>query len=93
MEHDGCVGCKYEHLTEHEEPCNRCKQNAADEFKPMTNADRIRQMSDEELAELITGSLNFDCADYCDSFTHGCAFNCGKKDREIALKWLQSEAE
>lgn len=58
-----------------------------------TNSDRIRNMSDEELAELITGSLNFDCADYCDSFTHGCAFNCGKKDREIALKWLQSEAE
>ena len=58
-----------------------------------TNADRIRNMSDEELAELITGSLNFDCADYCDSFTLGCAFNCGKKDREIALKWLQSEAE
>ena len=58
-----------------------------------TNADRIRNMSDEELAELITGSPNFDCADYCDSFTQGCAFNCNKKDREIALKWLQSEAE
>ena len=61
--------------------------------KKETNADRIRNMSDEELVELITGSLNFDCADYCDSFTQGCAFNCGKKDREIALKWLQSEAE
>ena len=58
-----------------------------------THADRIRNMSDEELAELITGSLNFDCANYCDSFTQGCAFNCGKKEREIALKWLQSEAE
>ena len=61
--------------------------------KRQTNADRIRNMSDEELAELITGSLNFDCADYCDSFTQGCAFNCNKKDREIALNWLQSEAE
>ena len=58
-----------------------------------TNSDRIRNMSDEELVELITGSLNFDCANYCDSFTQGCAFNCNKKDREIALKWLQSEAE
>ena len=58
-----------------------------------TNADRIRNMSDEELAELITGSLNFDCANYCDSFTQGCAFNCGKKDREKVLKWLQSEAK
>ena len=63
------------------------------ESKEQTNADRIRNMSDEELAELITGSLNFDCADYCDSFTQGCAFNCGKKDREIALNWLHSEAE
>ena len=58
-----------------------------------TNADRIRSMSDEELAELITGSLNFDCANYCDSFASGCAFKCGKKDREIALKWLRSEAK
>lgn len=58
-----------------------------------TNADRIRNMSDEELVELITGSLNFDCAYYCDSFKRGCAFNCNNKDRKIALKWLQSEAE
>lgn len=57
-----------------------------------TNADRIRNMSDEELAELITNT-DFDCADYCDGFAPGCAFNCGKKDRKIALKWLQSEAE
>ena len=58
-----------------------------------TNADRIRNMSDEELTELITSSPNFDCADYCDSFSAGCAFNCNKKYREIALKWLQSEAD
>ena len=58
-----------------------------------TNAYRIRNMSDEELAELITGGMDFDCAYYCDGFARGCAFNCGKKDREIALNWLQSEAE
>ena len=63
--------------------------------KRQTNADRIRNMSDEELVELITGSLNFDCADYCDSFSDGCAFRCNRKERELAvtLKWLQSEAE
>ena len=66
-------------------------------FTP-TNADRIRNMSDEELAELIT-NMDFDCADYCDSFVSGCAFNCEwltepyKKDKEVALKWLQSEAK
>lgn len=78
--------CKHNHNSNSDEPCCRCDSR-------QTNADRIRNMSDEELAELITGRLNFDCADYCDSFTAGCAFNCGKKDREIALKWLQSEAE
>lgn len=78
--------CKHNSNSRDSEPCYRCDSR-------QTNANRIRNMSDEELAELITGSLNFDCADYCDSFTQGCAFNCGKKDREIALKWLQSEAE
>ena len=78
--------CQHNNNSRDSEPCCRCDSRR-------TNADRIRNMSDEELAELITGSLNFDCADYCDSFTQGCAFNCGKKDREIALKWLQSEAD
>ena len=78
--------CQHNSNSRDSEPCCRCDSRH-------TNADRIRNMSDEELAELITGSLNFDCANYCDSFTQGCAFNCNKKDREIALKWLQSEAE
>ena len=59
----------------------------------VTNADMIRNMSDEEMAERIASSSNFNCADYCDSFTQGCTFSCNKKGREIALKWLQSEAE
>lgn len=58
-----------------------------------TNADRIRNMSDEEMAKRIASSPNFNCADYCDSFTQTCAFNCNKKGREIALEWLQSEAK
>ena len=74
--------CKHNSNSRDNEPCCRCDSK-------QTNADRIRNMSDEELAELITGSLNFDCADYCDSFTQGCAFNCSKKEKEIALKWLQ----
>ena len=78
--------CKHNSNSRDNEPCCRCDNRK-------TNADRIRNMSDEELVELITGRLNFDCADYCDSFTQGCAFNCSKKEKEIALKWLKSEAE
>lgn len=78
--------CQHNSNSKNNEPCCRCDSKK-------TNANRIRNMSDEELAELIAGGLDFDCADYCDSFTNGCAFNYGRKDREIALKWLQSEAE
>ena len=78
--------CKHNRNSRDNEPCCRCDSK-------QTNADRIRNMSDEEMAERIASSSNFNCADYCDSFTNGCTFNCGKKGREIALKWLQSEAE
>lgn len=78
--------CQHNSNSRDSEPCCRCDRR-------QTNADRIRNMSDEEMAERIASSPNFNCADYCDSFTQGCTFNRGKKGREIALKWLQSEAE
>lgn len=40
-----------------------------------TNADRIRSMSDEELAEFME-HIEFDCADYCNEFENGCARAC-----------------
>ena len=56
-----------------------------------TNADRIRNMSDEELTELIT-ELNKNCLagiGKCDCSTYK---TCQKCDVEVK-KWLQSEAE
>ena len=80
--------CKRNSNSRDSEPCCRCDSR-------QTNSDRIRNMSDEELAEIITGGLNFDCSDYCDSFSNGCAFRCNRKERELALvlNWLQSEAD
>lgn len=78
--------CQHNSNSRDNEPCCRCESR-------QTHADRIRNMSDEELVELITGHLNFDCANYCDSFALGCSLNCDKSYKEIALKWLQSEAE
>lgn len=78
--------CQHNSNSRDNEPCCRCDSK-------QTNADKIRNMSDEELVELITGHLNFDCANYCDNFALGCALNCDKSYKEIALKWLQSEAE
>lgn len=39
-DHDGCDGCKYEANDEYMTPCNKCKQNYKDEYKPMPNHDR-----------------------------------------------------
>ena len=52
----------------------------------MTNADRIRAMSDEELADLFSDV--FDC-DH-----HECVAECGEcsKCTESWLKWLKQEA-
>lgn len=63
------------------------------ESDKQTHADRIRNMSDEEMAKRIASSPNFNCADYCDSFSDGCAYRCTGASKKIVLKWLQSEAK
>ena len=43
-----CENCKYYNVAPYGEPCDGCQDFVY--FEPMTNADRIRSMSDEELA-------------------------------------------
>lgn len=65
----------------------------------MTHADRIRAMSDDELAELLTWGMNIregievpSCEDGCKDFGNGCAFDCSHEKRERNVrKWLQEE--
>ena len=80
-EHDGCKGCAYVSSGEHEAPCIKCAQNASDNYKRMTNADRIRTISDEELADFIEMKQFFALA------------NNGTDGEEYTLKWLQSDVE
>lgn len=54
------------------EPCCRCDSR-------MTNADRIRNMSDEELAEFLVGFKNTFGEEY--------------EGEASCMEWLQSEAE
>ena len=81
MEHDGCVGCKYENESPDSKYCMGCKQNAIDKYTPMTNADKIRSMSDEELAELLT------------KITDDAQLDARTKCNYQWGEWLQSEAE
>lgn len=60
---------------------------AAKQFSPMTNADRIRAMNDEELAEFAIMSSKFFCTkkhnEVCEK-PMGCT--------ECAFNWLQQPA-
>ena len=56
MEHDECKLCKYENYSMESKECMGCKQNVVDKYTRITNADRIRSMSDEELAEFLCPS-------------------------------------
>lgn len=50
-----CDNCKHKTCWEYAEPCSSCTSmtGTPTNWEPQTNADRIRAMSDEELAEWI----------------------------------------
>lgn len=56
-------------------------------YKRMTNGDKIRSMSDEELAEFIDSHVP--CFEFC-MCDH---YICKEKCKEGIEKWLKSEAE
>ena len=75
--------CQHNSNPRDNEPCCRCDSR-------QTNADRIRNMSDEELAEFIEQistdsmeTISFGTKEYKEIWER----------KETALEWLQSEAE
>ena len=76
--------CKYNSNSRDNEPCCRCDSRH-------TNADRIRNMSDEELAEYLPcpHMVNWKKGNY-----DTCVHPNGKDGcKKCILNWLQSEAE
>jgi hypothetical protein len=57
--------------------------------KTITNADRIRAMSDEELAHLLMGHGTFECP-VCEI---GDQRKCDTECEKHCVKWLQQPAE
>lgn len=70
--------------------CNSCRGHQF--YKPMSNADKIRKMNDEELAEFME---NFDKTGGCDmcSAAYQCKCNGISKCKDGYLGWLQSEVK
>lgn len=84
-----CYGKK--DFCENTDLCIECPHfaGAGGEYReaPMTNADRIRAMSDEELASLIMGIPDYPCDEKIP------AGECDEKCEKCILEWLQQPAE
>lgn len=83
-----CDKCKHVNKSPNEYPC-ACCTDKGEHFQPMTNADRIRNMTDEELADFLEdvrrrGFQNLCCNDeFCDSDACDCCVH----------EWLQLEVK
>lgn len=52
-DYDGCDGCKYENEDENGIHCAHCTHNAIDHYKPANRLDKIRALSNLELADYL----------------------------------------
>ena len=83
MDNNYTCNCKHNSNSRDNEPCCRCDRK-------QTNADRIRNMSDEELAEYIMCPAEYDLGFNKECECNGeMNINCCK----CTLEWLHSEAE
>ena len=94
-----CNICKYAGRPTYKSPCSECKEFSKYEYEnKKTNADIIRAMSDEELAEFLTHINPTNCQD-C-AFSHGWRCHPDRDDyadfdkcKEGRKRWLQQPAE
>ena len=95
-----CETCKHDDAEypsyPHKTPCNECLHGkgyndaptnweAADHYKPDTNAERIRAMSDEELARFLE-----EASWICDNqVCRKCPLSTGTEDCKSVEEWLK----
>lgn len=70
--------------------CNECHKNGMDGFSPITNADKIRAMTNDELAWFIEEMQ--DCGSCAERFG---SMPCSKTKscHDVWSEWLAEEAE
>ena len=81
-----CDSCKHGSKRATEYPCYVCLGST--KYEPITNADRIRNMTDEELADFLGGNCNERMPD------RFCAYPVDHEMcRECYFEWLQAEVK
>ena len=96
---NNCLNCKYIKEEEWDDPCYMCEEFSHWELKPkQTNADRIREMSDEELVQYIGHDLRPCPPPYYENHFKGCMVDdtseeliTNKECDECWLEWMKSE--
>lgn len=85
---EDCPHCVFEKT---ESNCQGCFEGSHYKPKPVTNADRIRTMTDEELAEWITELT--DCTVYPHTRKDAPCVSIGQTCAASWLDWLKQEAK
>ena len=93
-----CETCDYANRPPYKSPCSECDKTMGSPFccyeheeKP-TNADRIRSMTDEELAKVFSANCTY--RDFC----HGCVAekdmpSCPGESAQKWTEWLKQPVE
>ena len=86
MKH-GCDNCKYRFFPVTRSPCDNCAMsgNKYSEWTALTNADRIRAMSDKDLADLLSGGEPYPWCEQDPCPAETC--------QECIIMWLNQEAK
>ena len=83
-----CDSCKHQDKGVKDYPCNVCIHNAVEQFEPMTNFERIKAMSVEQLATFIGGI--YDTGDNA-KFINGTTIPCYNEYN--IQEWLERKVE
>ena len=88
-----CLTCIHKDKCDQEKRWDSCinyKMMSTTNPSPQTNADKIRAMTDEELAEWLVEHV--DCGEGCPVFRHLCHYTSECCEVDL-LQWLQKEAD
>ena len=84
-----CDSCRYWDRDLDEYPCNKCVHNSTDNFKPMSNFDKIVSMTIEELAAFLCGV--YDMEEDNAKYINGTIIPCYNEDD--IREWLEREVD
>ena len=97
-EHEKCRNCELD-CKQRNQIWFGVKEEFGKDTNVTTNADRIRSMTDEELAEFLQNVKKKDTLNLCSDFDDGCWYTCElnhcchEELSKLYIKWLQSKVE